>query len=63
MYFGQNTFKFFRDAFSDIRAAIYEIEEILNPPELRIFCEEHDGGVYFPLSIKMRMLESVLSEI
>ena len=37
MYFGQNTFIFFRNTFSDITAAIYEIEEILNPPGLCIF--------------------------
>ena len=63
MYFGQNTFIFFRNTFSDITAAIYEIEEILNYPGLCIFCEEHNGGIYFALSLKMRMLESILSEI
>ena len=59
MYFGQ----ILRNTFSDVTAVMYEIEEILKPPELCIFCEKHDGGVYFPLSIKMRMLESILSEI
>ena len=33
MYFGQIS----RNTFSDITAAIYEIEEILNPPGLCIF--------------------------
>ena len=37
MYFGLNTFIIFRNTFSDITAAIYEIEEILNPPGLCIF--------------------------
>ena len=37
MYFRQNTFIFFRNTFSDITVAVYEIEEILNPPGLCIF--------------------------
>ena len=39
-----------RNAFSDITTAIYEVGEILNPPGLCIFYEEHDGGIYFVLS-------------
>ena len=52
-----------RNTFSDITAAIYEIEEILNPPGLCIFYKKDDGGIYFALSSKMRMLESILYEI
>ena len=40
MYFGQNTFIFFRNTFLDITAAINEIEEILNPPGLCFFLRE-----------------------
>ena len=36
--------------FFEIAAAINEIEKILILPELCIFYEEHDGGVYFTLS-------------
>ena len=41
------------NTFSDITAAIYKIEEILNPPGLCIFCKEHNGSVYFTLSLKI----------
>ena len=47
----------------DIIAMIYEIDEIFNHAGLCIFCEEYDGGAYFALSYKTRVLESILPEI
>ena len=59
MYFGQIS----RNTFSDITAAIYEIVRDFNPQGYDFFARSTYGGIYFALSLKMRMLESILSKI
>ena len=39
--------------FGHYNSYIRYIEKILNPPELCIFCKEHNGSVYFTLSLEM----------